>query len=227
MNEPDKQIALVPFQPTELTKVGASSLIVRGLADLTVRVEAEEWLKKGLDFHSKLQWKEAYACFERGIRLNPNHPELQIWLGNMLTNGEGVRQDYTQAALWWRKAAEQGYAKAQWNLGVAYDSGQGVTQDYAQSALWWFKAAEQGLSDAQCWLGTAYQSGQGVTQDYTQAVFWWRKAAEQGQGRAQRDLGTAYWNGEGVTEDDTQAAFWWRKAAEQGYEEALAALRNM
>ena len=49
----------------------------------------------------------------------------------MYANGQGVRQDYTQAVQWFRKAAEQGDAKAQYNLGVAYDNGHGVRQDLA------------------------------------------------------------------------------------------------
>jgi len=35
-------------------------------------------------------------------------------------NGQGVRQDYVQAVFWWRKAAEQGLAEAQAELGFYY-----------------------------------------------------------------------------------------------------------
>jgi TPR repeat protein len=35
----------------------------------------------------------------------------------MYDNGQGVPQDYATAVRWYRKAAEQGYAKAQFNLG--------------------------------------------------------------------------------------------------------------
>lgn len=38
---------------------------------------------------------------------------------------------------WWRKAAEQGYASAQYSLGLAYLSGQGVPRDYVLSHMWW------------------------------------------------------------------------------------------
>ncbi|EET45192.1 hypothetical protein NEISICOT_01187 [Neisseria sicca ATCC 29256] len=37
-----------------------------------------------------------------------------------MNKGQGVRQDHAQAAQWYRKAAEQGHAVAQYNLGVAY-----------------------------------------------------------------------------------------------------------
>ena len=48
----------------------------------------------------------------------------------MFLEGLGVPQDYTEAVNWFRKAAEQGYAQAQYKLGVMYDEGLGVTQDY-------------------------------------------------------------------------------------------------
>ncbi len=49
----------------------------------------------------------------------------------MYDKGLGVTQDYAQAAKWYRKAAEQGHAYAQFNLGYMYRFGQGVPQDYA------------------------------------------------------------------------------------------------
>jgi hypothetical protein len=80
----------------------------------------------------------------------------------MYDNGRGVPQDYAQAVAWYRKAAEQGDADAQNNLGLRYDKGQGVPQDYAQAVAWFRKAAEQGNALAQNNLGAMYVGGQGV-----------------------------------------------------------------
>ena len=41
-----------------------------------------------------------------------------------------------EAVGWWRKAAEQGYAKAQFNLGIMYGNGRGVPQDYVEAHMW-------------------------------------------------------------------------------------------
>ena len=49
----------------------------------------------------------------------------------MYYNGQGVVQDYAEAEKWFRLAAAQGIANAQYNLGVLYHYGQGVVQDYA------------------------------------------------------------------------------------------------
>ncbi len=46
-------------------------------------------------------------------------------------------EDYDEAAKWYRKAAEQGHANAQYNLGIMYDNGQGVPQDYVQAHMWY------------------------------------------------------------------------------------------
>ncbi|WP_148132454.1 tetratricopeptide repeat protein, partial [Neisseria sp. HMSC074B07] len=67
-----------------------------------------------------------------------------------------------QAVQWYRKAAEQGLADAQYNLGMMYANGQGVRQDYAEAVRWFRKTAEQGLAEAQYNLGLAYEQGQGV-----------------------------------------------------------------
>jgi len=56
-------------------------------------------------------------------------------------------QDYAQAALWYRKAAEQGVADAQCRLGAWYGTGQGVPQDYAE-AYFWCDLATAGKQDA-------------------------------------------------------------------------------
>ncbi|MCE9951345.1 sel1 repeat family protein, partial [Aeromonas allosaccharophila] len=67
---------------------------------------------------------------------------------------------------WFEKAAEQGFAMAQYSLGVMYSQGQGVTQDDQQAVNWFAKAAAQGNAKAQYNLGVMYRQGQGVTQDY-------------------------------------------------------------
>lgn len=87
---------------------------------------------------------------------------------------------YAEAFSLYKQLADQGHAKAQFNLGVMYDQGQYVTQDYAQAVSWYRKAAEQGNANAQYNLAFKYKTGQGVIQDDTQAVYWYRKAAEEG-----------------------------------------------
>jgi TPR repeat protein len=57
-----------------------------------------------------------------------------------------VLKDDKQAVYWCQKAADQGYAEAQYNLGVSYTFGKGVLKDDKQAVYWYQKAADQGVA---------------------------------------------------------------------------------
>jgi hypothetical protein len=76
------------------------------------------------------------------------------------------------AVEWYRKAAEQGYALAQTNLGVMYGYGKGVAQDLSQALFWYNKAAETGYSRAKFFLGSMYANGTGVEKDVSKAAHY-------------------------------------------------------
>jgi hypothetical protein len=88
----------------------------------------------------------------------------------------------------YRKAAEQGLAAAQNELGLCYAKGLGVEQDLREAVKWFRKAAEQGHADGQYDLAYCYDSGKGVEMDEQEAVKWYRKAAEQGHADAEKAL---------------------------------------
>ena len=72
--------------------------------------------------------------------LNGN-PDAEFKEGYAYFSGQGVPQDYAQAAIWYRKAAEQGDPWAELNLGYLYANGQGVPQDNAEAYFWFDLAA--------------------------------------------------------------------------------------
>jgi len=117
---------------------------------------------------------------------------------------------------WFRKAAEQGHADAQYRLGEAYRFGSGVAQDEAEGLKWWRRAAEQGQAHAEFYLGWSHEYGRsGLPTDAVEALRWYRRAAEHGLAEAQARLGTAYAIGQGVPRDDREAVAWYRRAAAQ------------
>ena len=65
-------------------------------------------------------------------------------LGVMYDFGRGAPKDWTEAAKWYREAAEQGNAPAQANLGVLYLDGRGVTNDLVQAYVWFKLSARHG-----------------------------------------------------------------------------------
>lgn len=122
----------------------------------------------------------------------------------------------TEAARWYRKAAAQGLAVAQYNLGVLYFTGEGVKPNGKEAEGWFRKAGEGEISHAWHNLGYMYANGKGVMQDKDKALECYHKAAELGLAASQTTLGFMYINGDGVKKDNQMAAKWYLKAAEQG-----------
>ena len=114
-------------------------------------------------------------------------------------------KDYATALQELKKAAEQGHAKAQYNLAQIYRNGTGVPQDDKEAVKWFQLAAEKGQAQAQSNLGFMYANGRGALQDDKEAAKWFQLAAEQGHAQAQKNLGFMYDNGRGVLQDNVYA----------------------
>jgi TPR repeat protein len=150
----------------------------------------------------------------------------QAALGFFCELGIHTPVDCAQAVKWYRKAAEQGNARAQLNLrqiaefGFTYEKGNGRPAESSEVIKKCRKDAEAGNARSQFNLGQMYEWGNEVTQDFAEAVKWYRLAAEQGGAAAQFMLGVCYCNGQGVRQSTDQAVKWWRQSAQQGEAEA-------
>lgn len=157
---------------------------------------------------------------EKKIQTRKKTSEKQQIITASELNQKGVeayeQSDYSEAIKWFRKAAEQGYAPAQSNLGRMYNEGRGVEKNSSEAAIWLFNAAQQGDTEAQLILGYLYQLGQGVKQDYTVAFSLYQKAADKGSAVAQNNLAYMYQEGYGISQDYKEAFKWFRKSADQG-----------
>ena len=127
--------------------------------------------------------------------------------------------DFATALREFRPLAQQGYAEAQYQLGVMYYNRKGGPL-YKTVLKWYTLAAEQGYARAQNNLGVMYYNGEGVSQDYKIALKWYTLAAEQGHAKAQSTLGVMYYNGEGVSQDNVYAHMWLNIAASSGHKSA-------
>jgi hypothetical protein len=143
--------------------------------------------------------------------------EAQFQLALRFDNAEGVPRDPVAAANWYRFAAEQRHALAQFHLGLMLHAGDvGLARDDRAAANWFARAAEQGLADAQFNLGLMYYNAEGVEQSDTLARNWFHAAAEQGHAKAQFNLGALYANGQGVEQNYPEAYKLWLLAIMQG-----------
>ncbi len=113
----------------------------------------------------------------------------------------GLGSNYPEMLKWYRKAAEQGDAPSQRELGYCYVAGRGVEKDPVEAAKWLRKAAEQGDARAQYGLGELYSTCDAVGKNDAEAVKWFIKSAEQGDKGAQMALAKFYSSGRVVKKD--------------------------
>jgi TPR repeat protein len=89
---------------------------------------------------------------------------------------------------WCRFVAEQGYAEAQYTLGMAFYIGWGAPRNSEEAAKWLLPLAQKGHGAAQFALGEMYYEGWGVPQSYIQAYMWVKLAAVRLPPGVERDL---------------------------------------
>ena len=149
--------------------------------------------------------------------------------------------DSESASTWYRRAAEQGVARAQYNLGVLLYQGRGVSKDHAEAVHWYTKAAEQGYLNAMYNLGFMHEHGLGCEKDFEAAVQQYRQAAEQGEADSQFKMALlllesadqekldAPYRADGwdVTPSSDKALIFLRSASEQGHRLSRQALGEL
>ena len=81
-------------------------------------------------------WAKFYAAANHGDPRAETRVGFFYYKGDPFYRGDGFPQDYAKAMKWWRKAADQGYAEAQFDVGHMYWFGEGVSKDLVQSYMW-------------------------------------------------------------------------------------------
>lgn len=156
-------------------------------------------------------------------------PEAQHDLAAIYTAGRGgVTQNFEKAALWFREAADNKIANADYNLGVLYHQGLGVERDLDRALYWYREAAKLGHPEAQYNLGIAHIEGIGTQYDAPLAAAFFESAANQGITEAAYNLGLIYENGLiGNAPKTEDALLWYKIAADGGSTDAKAALTQL
>jgi TPR repeat protein len=146
-------------------------------------------------------------------RAQAGEATAQLDLGEELRG----RGEDSEAAAWFRRAAQQGLAEAQYRVGVLTRDGHGVAQDFGEAVKWLRAAADQGHASSITELGRLLWFGSRVPKDPNEAVQLFERAAAQGDLTAQFHLGVIYSNGEYVPADPERAFRWYMTAAQRGH----------
>ena len=149
-----------------------------------------------------------------------------------------------KAAEWYKRAAESGHVRAQYNLAISYDIGIGAEDGDKAAAAYWFKRVFDAEEDYGLWpvaaryLGWYYENGQAEIErgeDMTAEDFF--NAAARGllafakeynlDAEEQYYLAELYREGRGVEQNSSKAYSWFLVSAENGDEDAAGAAEEM
>ncbi|MBQ7306959.1 MAG: toll/interleukin-1 receptor domain-containing protein [Clostridia bacterium] len=122
--------------------------------------------------------------------------------------------DYTTAMCWYLRAANNGFAISQNNIGNLYYHGKGYTKDYKKAIEWYQKAADQNSNIAIYNLAYCYFNGNGVSIDYKKAFELFSKSADLNYPHGILMVGYFYDNGYYVQTDLKKAFELYLKSAE-------------
>ena len=128
---------------------------------------------KGDTAYAEKDYSGALAAYQTAAEAGGAYG--QFMLANMYLAGEGVKRDPRQYLNWMQQSAENGYAPANYLMGMAY-----ITCNPPEAARYFEAAAKEEHGAAMHMLGLMYASGVGVAQSDREALRWFRLARAQG-----------------------------------------------
>lgn len=150
------------------------------------------------------------------------HAEAQVLVGMAYqVNYLGTKQNFKEAARWFRLAANQGHALGQTFLGKSYLHGLGVEQNFNIAYERFSTAAEQGEAEAQYLLASLLldlesHEDNTIQKNPAEAYKWLSRSAQQDYLLAYAALASLYERGSGVSSDRNQARDWYKKSCDKG-----------
>lgn len=146
-------------------------------------IAATEWMELAAE-HGYTEARQALAELDKAT---PATSETIVTPGPESPQTEDKsNEESTTPLTTYTRAAEQGDAEAQYQLGEIYRKGteKGVSRSFKAAAKWYEMAAEQGHAEAQYQLGEFYSKGRGVKKNRETARKWYQAAARQGHVKA-------------------------------------------
>lgn len=144
---------------------------------------------------------------------------------NSSNNDNSYREQ--QAFQWFLKAAEQGHAKAQLEVGYSYGTGRGTSKDRYKAFSWYQKSANQNNEIAAYNVGLYYENGYGVVKSPTKAFEYYMKSADLGYSSAKRAVANCYKSGFGTQQSYKEAFKLYSELADASDTKAEYELANM
>lgn len=162
-------------------------------------------------FNSLNEKMELFQKLEREAK--EGKPSALNKLGNFYKEFGNLKKAFES----YQKAADLGFAEAQYHLGQCYEFGHGTKVNPKGAFKCYKKAADQKLANAQYRLGLCYENGIGTRKKQKKAISSFKLAADQGHPDAQFSVGLYYQAKKGYK----KALEYIKRAGDQGQANAL------
>lgn len=149
-------------------------------------------------------------------------PKAMFAIGVRYAKGRGMKADMAEAAKWYERGADLGFAPAQYRIGNFTEKGIGVERDLKKAKTWYQLAAAQGNASAMHNLAVLHAMGTEGAVDNDSAARWFIEAAELGVRDSQFNLGILAAKGVGMKQDLAASYKWFALAAKSGDKDAAA-----
>jgi TPR repeat protein len=156
----------------------------------------EEYAEAGRMFRLSAKQGEAWGLYGAGL-----------WLAYPTDGGTPMA---ATAVYWFERAAAQGLAEAQYEMGERYAWGDGVRENSRKAIEWYRKAADQGMVEAFDAIGFVYSmsTDDRFPRDPREALRWRSKAADLGHFPSQFSMAQAFLEGKLVPRDLVEGLKW-------------------
>lgn len=173
----------------------------------------------------------AFGAYQRGLYVtalkealdaaskDSSNAAAMTLIGEIYRDGLTGKQDWLEAARWYRLADERGDPQAAFALARAHLEGAGVPQDSKRAQYYFERAAAKGHGSALYNLGI--MAIEGEIQDFKKAADLFKRAIEQGDLEATYSLAFFYRSGNGVEKDEAKATALLKQAADQHHLAAM------
>ncbi len=174
---------------------------------------------------------EAYGAYQRGYYLTAMDSALpraqngdaaaQTLVAELFDQGLGVKRDRSQAAFWYKQAAEGGDPAGMFKYALLLMEGRQVERDRKKADEFMKRAADAGNPSAQFNYGQMLVADGAADKGLRAALPYYEKSAEQGIADAQYALSQLYINLDGLPPEKTsRAREWLLRAARAGFDTA-------
>ena len=129
---------------------------------------------------------------------------------------KGTLKDYSQALVWFERAAKSGESKAYYFLGYIYLNGLSVSKDDSKALMWFIKAAKNNDTNAQLEAAKIYEE----KKEYYAAATLYLAASKNGNALAIEKMGDYYAKGNGIDQSKDLAIDFYERAKKLGSKSA-------